>query len=515
MVVATVLVPAPPAEATDPVKTPNIDHVVNVQYPIESYPTGTPFNYEGSGGDRQGGTDLETTTITVDHDQDGIATPRDFAVAGSYRNGLQLVDVTDPTAPALAQTYDCGMAQGDVQVFVREGRTYAAYAQDDIPGHANYTTACFQDALALEGYGTPMAPGDAEAIEGYGTLIVDITNPYATAGPDRVRVVGWARELDGSHNATVDPSGMWLYNSNQDLLPKTPVNGQSAYRIEVFSLADLGNPTKVFELPLSTGTGPHDITFSDDGTRAYVAAISHTVVLDTTDPSVPSVIGVIEDPSISIHHQSDPIDIGGRRLLVIADELIGVIEGSAACPGGGLHIYDVTGSLERTPVKVGYFAIPQVAPPGQDHRRCTAHVFKAYPDQGLMTIAWYGAGVRVLDISNLAGVSAGVEPGVVGSVGNGIQEVGSFFFEQTDTQVGSQTWSAKVHHFEADGSAYIFANDLDRGFDVFYYDATAPTAADAGTWLAPENVILTVGAPNLAAARALPFCVIPPDGLRG
>lgn len=507
---AGLLAPTPRAEAADVVATPNMAHVANLQYPIESYPTGTPFNYEGTQATpRQGGTDLETVTLTVDRGNGPEA--RDFAVAGSYRNGLQLVDVTDPTNPVIAQTYDCGLAQGDVQIFTRGTRTYAAYAQDDISGHANYSTQCFQDALGLHGLGTPQAPGDVEAIEGYGTLIVDITDPYATTGADRVRVVGWARELDGSHNATVHPNGMWLYNSNQDLLPKTPINGQSVYRIEVFSLADLANPTKVFEVPLSTGTGPHDITFSADGTRAYVAAISHTVILDTSNAAAPAVIGVIEDPSVSIHHQADPIDLDGRRFLVVSDELIGVIEGSVACPGGGLHIYDVTGALERTPVKVGYFAIPQVAPPGQSHARCTAHVFRAYPDQGIMTIAWYGAGVRVLDINGLVGASAGLDPNIGGSLGAGMKEVGSFFFLETETQVGSQTWAAKVHRFAADGSAYIFANDLDRGFDVYRWDGTSPSGVDPGTWLAPDEAVSALGATNTVAARALPYCVIVPE----
>lgn len=502
-----------PAEALESMNTPNMAHVANLQYPLESYPAGTAFAYENQSGygpdvtPRQGGTDLETTTLVADVGNGSEA--RDFVVAGSYRNGLQLIDVTDPENPVIAQTYGCGMAQGDVQIFTRGARSYALFAQDDISGHANYFTTCFQDALALYGLGTPQSPGDAQAINAYGTLIIDITNPYDSTSPDRVRTVGWARELDGSHNTTIDPSGNYIYNSNQDLIPKTPLNGQAVYPIEVFDISNLAAPVKVAEVALTTGTGPHDITFSPDGSRAYVAAVSHSVILDTTNRANPSVIGVIEDPTVSIHHQADPIDMNGRRYLVISDELIGVIEGLAVCPGGGLHIYDVTGDLERTPLKVGYYAIPQVAPPLQDHLRCTAHVFKAYPEQGIMTIAWYGAGVRVLDISNLAGVSAGLDPNLTGTVGVGVKELGSFYFPQTATQVGSQVWAAKVHHFEPDGSAYIFANDLDRGFDVFRFDATAPTATDLGTWTAGRKVPAGVGA-NLAAGQPLPYCAIRP-----
>jgi hypothetical protein len=101
------------------------------------------------------------------------------------------------------------------------------------------------------------------------------------------------------------------------------------------------------------------------------------------------------DPSINIAHQSDPVTVddpilGERTFLVITDELAGAA-GNAACPGGGLHVYDITGSLETNPVKVGVWNMPEVRP-AVDNLSCTAHVLRLYPEQGLMTIAWYDAG---------------------------------------------------------------------------------------------------------------------------
>lgn len=527
LALVAVAMPAASSLATaaegDAVHTANIEHVATLGYPQRAYPLGpatepggTEFAYTASTR-KQGGTDLETVTLLADHDGDQIPTPRDFVVAGTYRNGMQLVDVTDPEHPVIAQTYDCGIAQGDVQIFTRaNGHTYVAYAQDDIASEALYTSTCFQEGLSLFGLNTPTNPKNADAINTaggglYGSFIIDITNPYTAAGPDRVRTVGWARWRHGSHNNTVSPDGRWLYISNQDLIPSSSsAGGKGLYQIEVFSLADVTNPVKVAEVPLNTGAGPHDITFSADMSRAYVAAVSHSLVLDTTNPGNPKVISVIEDPAITIHHQADPIDIGGRRYLVVSDELAGVIEGAAVCPGGGLHIYDVTGDLEKTPRKVGVFEIPQVAPPGQYHNRCTAHVFKAYPEQGIMTIAWYGAGVRVLDISDLVGPSVGVAP-QLGSVGLGVHEIGSWFFSETDTQAGSQTWAAKIHRFETDGSAYIFANDLDRGLDVFRWDGTADLG-DPGQFVsstaASQPRVVPVGTATEPGVRALPYCVL-------
>ena len=466
----------PGAQAVDSVNSANMGHVANLAY-----------------GASNRGSDLELTTITVD----GV--PRDFVIAGTEGNGMQLIDVTDPQNPVLAQNYPCGASQGDIQIFRRSGRTYAGYGIDN--GGADLGTKCMQDGLALPGQ-----PPAAE-VAPYGTFIVDITNPYVTTGPDRVRVVGWARWSSGSHNTTIDPSGLWLYNSNQDLTPFISVTSPR-YQMEIFSIADLAHPVLAKIVPLDTGLGTHDITFSADGQRAYVAAITHTVIFDTTDKGNPKQLGVVVDPAITIHHQADPVDLGGRRYMVVSDEIAGVLVPLYACPGGGLHVFDVTGPLELAPVKVGYFAIPQVEPGGNG--RCSAHVFRVYPERNLMTIAWYGAGTRVLDVSGLVGASAGVSP-VLGSVGAGIREVGSFYFADTDTQTGSQTWAAKIHHFEPNGSAYIFANDYDRGLDVFYFDATAAPAPSAGTWIAGRSAGLTQAraARGKVAGVYEPRCAVP------
>lgn len=463
---------APPADATTGVHSANMAHVANVPYRF--------------------GTDLELTTLTADVGNG--PEQRAFVVAGSDEGGMRLIDVTNPTTPVVAQTYSCGASQGDIQIFSRGGRTYAGYGIDN--GGADLATKCFQDGLALPAQAT--RSGEPP----YGTFIIDITNPYVTAGPDRVRVVGWARWSSGSHNTTVDPSGQWIYNSNQDLSPRLGLAGPR-FQMEIFDLADLTNPTLSRIVPLNTGVGTHDVTFSADGNRAYVAAVTHTVIFDTTNKSNPTQLGVILDPAVSIHHQSDPVDVGGRRFLVVSDELAGALVGSRVCGGGGLHIYDVTGPLELAPVKVGYFGIPKVEPGGDS--RCSSHVFRVYPEQNIMTIGWYGAGTRILDVSGLIGVSAGVSP-AVGSLGTGVRELGSFYFPAGPGQ--SETWAAKVHRFDADGSAYVFASDYERGLDVFRFDASAPPAPAVGTWLAGST-------PGRAKARPLgtnayaPSCALP------
>jgi hypothetical protein len=286
----------------------------------------------------------------------------------------------------------------------------------------------------------------------------------------------------GSHNQTVHPSGRYLYNSNADL------GALAVPAIEVVDITDLRNPVPVTELPLTTGLDSHDITFNEDGTRAYSAALTHTLIIDTSDPANPEIIGRILDPTVNIHHQSDPVTIvdpllGERTFLVVTDELAGAA-GNLVCPGGGLHVYDITGELERLPVKVGFFDIPDISATTGSSITCTSHVLRMHPEQGIMTIAWYARGVRVIDISGLAGVSVGLP-------GPGMKEIGHLWFDDSDT------WSAKALRIEDDGSFYLFGNDISRGLDVFRFTAapagTASMSTGLSRWLGPDELGSVLG----------------------
>ena len=164
-------------------------------------------------------------------------------------------------------------------------------------------------------------------------------------------------------------------------------------------------------------------------------------------------------------HQADPVTLtrknGTKRtILVVTDERAGAAA-SAECPGGGLHLFDITGAKERNPEKMGTWFIPKVQP--QDGATCTSHVLRIYPKQKLMTIAWYSQGVRVLDISGLARfqgtpASVGIGDGV------GMKEIGHYVMPDSDT------WSFKTNKIRRDGSFFGYGNDLVRGFDVYRFN---------------------------------------------
>jgi LVIVD repeat len=473
------------AEAELAGNSPNMTHVLNFPHKVRTL--------EGANG--VGGTDIEFVTLPVQVDVDAEGNPiiedHDFALAGTYRNGLQIIDITDPTQPTTASVYDCVVQQGDVQVFERGGRTYAAYTHDT--GYtANITSTCYKEARLLKRpNGTPLFNNTANG--SYGTFVVDITNPYTPT------TVSFFNEPRGSHNVTVAPGGRYFYNSNSD------VGNAAAGEIEVWDLGDFNNPTKVATLLLS-GLSSHDITFNATGTRAYSAAVTHTLVLDTTNLAAPTIVGRIFDPAINIHHQSDPVTLKDettgleRTFLIITDEIAGAA-GNAACPGGGLHVYDITGDLEKAPVKVGFWNIPSVRQTTGPLDRCTSHVLRLHPQQKIMTIAWYNAGVRVVDISGLIGVSAGAAE-TDGNVGVGMQEIGYAWF------ANGESWSAKTNRIEPDGSFYLYSNDQKRGLDVFRFNGAAPASAEGGTWLTPAQALARARAMGVQRdAQTGPFCM--------
>lgn len=393
---------------------------------------------------------------------------RDFAFVGTALNGLHVVDITDRDDPEPVAHYDCRISQSDVFVFEQGDRVLAAYSLDAVAQNQPEDSDCHED----NGITDPDARG---------TFLIDITNPYE---PESVSFLPMGK---GTHQVTVHPSGEYVYNSAAVVVTTEP-----GY-IEVYDVGDEATPEQpelVDEIELLTGLDSHDMTFNADGSRLYSAALTHSFVIDTTDPRSNEIVARIFDPAINIHHDAHAVTVdaayGEREFMFIGDELAGAV-GTGTCPGGGIHVYDVTGDLEQTPVKVGAFFIPEVRATG-DLDTCTAHVLDIQEDEQLISIAWYNAGVRVLDYSGLGGygpqgLSLGISPFLGGSLTPGIVEVGHYRFPD------SNLWSAKVPEVEDDGSFYIYGGDINRTLDVFRFDATAPRQQDGGEWLTGSQAL--------------------------
>ena len=432
-------------------------HVANLQY--------------DRSGEAQNGSDIEFMRIGS----------REFALAGTLDKGMQIINITDPRNPRRVATYDCDISQGDIQVWTRDGRVLASYTADGTVGAAGAASRCGRDLR--------LGPNDA------GTVIVDLTDPR------QPRTQSFLPVERGSHNMTIHPSGRFLYNSNSDLITSTEPS------ITIYDISRPQRPEKVQDFPIpfvptSLGSESHDITFNASGTRAYSAALSQTLVLDTTDPRDPEIISEIVDPTVNVAHQADPVTLrrkdGSRRtVLVVTDERAGAAA-SAECPGGGLHLYDITGSLEEDPQKIGTWFIPTVQP--QDGATCTSHVLRIYPRQKLLTIAWYAQGVRVLDISDLADFEGNAAAVGVGD-GVGMREVGHYVMPDSDT------WSFKTNKIRRDGSFFGYGNDLVRGFDVYRFNGKPIGRVPA---LVPRDLRKAAGTTDRSAAWTAGAAIVAP-----
>jgi hypothetical protein len=464
---AAALVPASASAQDAHQHSGNMTHVKNLPYEARN---GTTPNY---------GTDIEFARLEG----------KRYALAGSYMNGLQIVDISRPRQAEIVSVYDCGVTQGDVQVFTRDdlpGRTFATYTSDTT---GDGTSTCYREAEAL-GFDVRKPNGTGKN----GTFILEVTDPMAP------RTLSFAEVAQGSHNQTVHPSGRYMYNSNSDLITS------ALPAIEVIDMTDLSAPRTVTELALPTrpglGTESHDISFNPEGTRAYSAALSQGVIIDTRNPAEPQVITSFLDPAINVWHQAEPFrltdELGREReFLIVEDEFAGAL-GTGQCPNGGVHVYEITGGLERDPRKVGYWNIDEVRPTDQVDGRCTAHVFDVHEDAQVMTIAYYNGGVRVVDLSGLTGISLGGAQ----LTGAGMREIGFYRIE------GADSWAAKTPRIDpATGDFFLYGNDVARGLDVYHFDGAGATSTRDGEWLTPTQA--------LARMQSLPdgdvelFCLLP------
>ena len=434
------LAPATPSLAAE-AHSPNMTHLKNIPYE------------EVNGTTKPGGTDIEFARIRG----------RQYAFAGSYENGMQIFDISNPGSTRLVGVYDCDITQGDIQIFRQRDerrRVYATYTSDTVNGGKG---RCNREAQRL-GY-------DMQTSEKNGTFIVDVTNPR------RPKTVSFIEVKQGSHNMTVHPDGNYMYNSNSDLITSiTPA-------IEII---DISNPREPKALPEEEwldltplpglGTESHDITFSDDGRRAYSAALSHGVIIDTTNPAKPEIISEWDDETINVWHQADPFSIGGRDFVIAEDEYAGAA-GGPHCPSGGVHVYEVTGELEKAPVKVGYWNIDEIRATSSATGRCTAHVFDVHEDEQIMTIAFYNGGVRVVDLSGLLNADATSIGLGDNATGGAMREIGFYRFD------GMDSWAAKTPFIERDGDFHLYGNDQQRGLDVYRFESNRPESSSGGQWM--------------------------------
>lgn len=410
----------PPAAAIAPAQPGHVEATSNISFVKNiPYPAGTDIEFgeftvtalDESGSpicerDQSGQCRVDEAGNTVLRTEQ-----RDYAFAGSQHNGIRIVDITDPEESFVTAHISCEVNQADIQI---------------------------RPDLGLLGVGVDSDTTECGLGGTQGVLLFNVSDPRS---PEQVGVFKHDR---GAHNLTFHPTEPLMYISDSD------VANSGLGEIPIVDLSDPVNPELVNSFAFHAHS-PHDITFNSDGTRAYTSSISHSDILDTTDPRNPALISAIHDPAVNIHHQSDPTPDG--RYLIIADELAGAAA-DPQCPGGGLHFYDI--SNEQAPVKAGVFSAQDT----EQRPLCTAHVFRINPEGTSLTIGWYSAGTRVVDISDPTGLGA-IE--VAHMIPSGLGGNGEL----------AQSWASKMWK-----DNYIYSNDRNRGLDIMRLQSGTPPAPE-------------------------------------
>jgi hypothetical protein len=360
-----------------------------------------------------------------------------YAIVGEMGHGFDLIDITNPDLPVLTSVFvDPGFNwEGDIQVNPRRNLVI----------------------VATESPGVTVGNGTSG-----GLAIVDISNVANPVIKSHITLTG------GAHNVTIIDD-QYAYG----LLPTTIVD-----------YSDASNPKNLGQVPAICG---HDLTVDlNKPGIAYSACPSGQKSLQTVDisnPAQPQIIANVNNSSISIGHQADPSP--DSSLIFVTDERGGGLT-NETCPGGGLHVYDVSGkyvpgSSLASPKLVGHWFAPFNGAGGVSNNNgnglwgnCTIHVHNLQSERWLMSVAHYSAGTFVADLTGpTSPAGTGLYHEFTGTAFGGPttwgNTTGNFLAE------GADTWSAKWTRFDDPKyDRYIFTSDITRGLDVFYYSGPMP-----------------------------------------
>ena len=380
---------------------------------------------------------------------DGEAFPRaagvwahgDYVFGSALGSGFFVADLSDPAAPVLLwnATTDAGGTDDTEDTITSFARDADVLLQDD------------RLVLVL-------------ATQSDGMHVWDVTEPADPAFLARV-----FDESVPNHNVAVVPGTDLVFNS------------QSGGAGRTNDLVDLSDPAHPVVLGAYGTHGCHDITFfgaaGDERFRAYCAGIQRTEIWDLSglDPDATDfgihLVATVEAqdspvvgnpvfgsyPARTLHHLA--MVNQDASVLIVGDEhngggspgtCLGYEDTTGlSTPFGALWFYDL--GDEAAPRLLSWFSPPAVLPAGvttegdpttlllRDVPNCTAHFGTLVPGEEKLVMAWYSAGVLLIDFSD---------------------PTNPRLLDQFQPADGINTWDARVH------GGYVFTGDMVRGMDV-------------------------------------------------
>ena len=333
------------------------------------------------------------------------------AVAAANDDGVQILDITDPSAiTAAGSTTDDGSLELDgasgIAVFESGGSTYAAVAAYNDDGvqvlditdpHDITAAGSIADDAALEldgarGIATFTSGGSTyaavAAFEDDGVQILDVTNPSAITAAGSATDDG-ALELDGATGITTFTSGGRTYAAVaagiDDGVQILDITDPSA-----ITAADGIDDTETLELD-----GADGITTFTSGGSTYAAVTTYNddgvQILDITDPSAITAAGSIDGTALELDGASGiaVFESGGSAYAAVA-----------AYNDDGVQILDVTDPFAIT------------AADGIDDTKTleldNAHGIATFTSGGsaYAAVAAFSGGVQILDITDPSAITA-------------------------------------------------------------------------------------------------------------
>lgn len=274
----------------------------------------------------------------------------------------------------------------------------------------------------------------------------------------------------GSHTHTLVPGpkkggrvrDLFVYISSYScstgtVLPNVPVDRVYTY-VSIIKIP-LADPTKakvVNQLDVSPSDGCHDITVFIELDLAAGACRKTGQLWDISDPANPVITARIANPANNFWHSSTFTWDG--KYIAFGDETLGGT--GPACPVdstplGGIWFYEVANP--STPAGVWY------VPRGQERDNCTAHNFNFIPvaERYLLAAGNYSAGVSVIDFTN---------PSTPEEIA---------YYDAMEP--ASDVWSGYFYN------GYLYANDINRGLDVYSFKDPASKQALRLPFLNPQT----------------------------
>jgi hypothetical protein len=374
--------------------------------------------------------------------------------AGNFL-GFRIIDITRPTAPRVLSDFTCNGSQSDMGVWGEPTQRQLLFQSVDRD----------QNKETCDSTDTPANTPGFEGIR-----IFDVTN---ARHPVFIKAV----PTDcGSHTHSVVPdlanNRVLIYVSSYPLTGQDPLVGSPDetrscnvhFKVSIIEVP-LGAPQNAQVIRETIGftapsIGCHDIGVSLPLARAAAACLTEGEVWNVSDPDDPQVLTKILNPSIQIWHSGLYSNDGTK--LIFGDEAgggAGPLCLSSADTLGRLWFYNA--SNPSSPL--GSFKIPR--PQGAEI--CTAHNYNQIPFAGhdILVSSWYGGGTSVISFDNPAAA----------------REIAFY-----DAQVGApaETWSSYFYN------GFIYANDINRGVDIFSLDNAAARKATRLGHLNPQTTEL-------------------------